>query len=150
MTLLSSNVVATAFIEQMAVVCPVGIVLPYAGHAAPDGWFLCDGQAVSRTTYAKLFTVIGEHFGVGDGSTTFNVPELSGRSVAGVDDMGTSTTTRKFLNNTLYASESYSVAAPTAMAGTQGGDMAMNFIIKHSNSLPSLSGTDSYPAAPAV
>lgn len=62
-----------------------GVVLPFAGSAAPAGWLLCHGQAVSRTTYAHLLTVIGTAYGVGDGSTTFNVPDLRGEFVRGVD-----------------------------------------------------------------
>ena len=67
---------------------PAGMVVPYAGTAAPSGWLLCFGQAVSRTTYAGLFATIGETYGAGDGSTTFNLPDLRGRVVAGKDDMG--------------------------------------------------------------
>jgi microcystin-dependent protein len=67
---------------------PPGCVLPYAGATAPDGWLLCHGQAVSRTTYADLFVAIGTVHGAGDGSTTFNVPDLRGRIAAGKDDMG--------------------------------------------------------------
>lgn len=67
---------------------PPGVVLPYAGSAAPSGWLICDGSAVSRTTYALLFAAISTTYGVGDGSTTFNVPDLRGRAVAGKDDMG--------------------------------------------------------------
>lgn len=52
---------------------------------APTGWLLCNGDAVSRTTYAALFAVIGTTFGTGDGSTTFNVPDFRGRVPAGVD-----------------------------------------------------------------
>lgn len=58
---------------------PAGIIMPFAGTAAPEGYLMCDGAAVSRTTYATLFAVIGTTFGTGDGSTTFNVPDLSGR-----------------------------------------------------------------------
>jgi microcystin-dependent protein len=65
-----------------------GTVLPFAGSAAPEGWLLCFGQAVSRTTYANLFASIGTSFGVGDGSTTFNLPDMRGRVAAGKDDMG--------------------------------------------------------------
>lgn len=65
-----------------------GTVLPYAGTTAPDGWLLCFGQAVSRTDFPNLFARIGTTFGVGDGSTTFNVPDLRGRVAAGKDDMG--------------------------------------------------------------
>lgn len=57
--------------------------------SAPDGWLLCDGRAVSRTTYADLFDALGTTYGVGDGSTTFNIPDLRGQVVAGLDDMGT-------------------------------------------------------------
>jgi microcystin-dependent protein len=67
---------------------PAGVVSPYAGASAPTGWLLCYGQAVSRTTYADLFTAISTTYGVGDGSTTFNLPDLRGRVAAGKDDMG--------------------------------------------------------------
>jgi microcystin-dependent protein len=67
---------------------PAGCILPYAGTAAPDGFLLCAGQAVSRAAYADLFAAIGTAYGAGDGSTTFNVPDLRGRVVAGKDDMG--------------------------------------------------------------
>lgn len=63
-----------------------GIVIPFAGTTAPHGWMLCDGSAVSRTTYAALFAVIGTTYGEGDGSTTFNIPDLSGRVVIGVSN----------------------------------------------------------------
>jgi hypothetical protein len=55
-------------------VVPIGCVMAYAGSSAPGGWLPCDGAAVSRTTYAALFAVIGATFGAGDGSTTFNLP----------------------------------------------------------------------------
>ena len=67
---------------------PSGAVLPYAGASTPTDWLLCAGQAVSRTTYAALFTAISTTYGVGDGSTTFNLPDLRGRVPAGKDDMG--------------------------------------------------------------
>ncbi|MDD5018230.1 MAG: tail fiber protein [Eubacteriales bacterium] len=55
----------------------------WAADTAPEGWLLCDGAAVSRTAYAALFAAIGTAFGSGDGSATFNVPELKGRVPAG-------------------------------------------------------------------
>jgi microcystin-dependent protein len=67
---------------------PVGVVNPFAGATAPSGWLLCFGQAVSRTLYPVLFNTISTSYGVGDGSTTFNVPDLRGRAVAGMDNMG--------------------------------------------------------------
>lgn len=72
----------------LANVTPVGSVLDYAGATAPTGWLLCYGQAVSRTTYAALFAVTGTTYGVGNGTTTFNIPDARGRVVAGQDDMG--------------------------------------------------------------
>lgn len=67
---------------------PIGVVLPYAGSSAPTGYLLCDGTAVSRMTYSALFSAIGTTYGTGDGSTTFNLPDLRGRVVAGKDNMG--------------------------------------------------------------
>ena len=67
---------------------PSGVVVPYAGSSAPTGWLLCGGQAVSRATYATLFTAISTTYGAGDGSTTFNLPDLRGRAPHGVDNMG--------------------------------------------------------------
>lgn len=55
---------------------PVGTVLVFAGSTAPTGYLLCDGSAVSRTTYSALFSVIGTTYGVGDGSSTFNLPNF--------------------------------------------------------------------------
>ena len=66
-------------------VMPVGCVIPFAGAAAPTGWLLCQGQAVSRTTYAQLFSVIGTTYGSGDGKTTFNLPDMRGRVAVGSD-----------------------------------------------------------------
>ena len=60
---------------------PIGTVEAYSGSTAPNGYLLCDGSAVSRTTYSDLFSVIGTTYGSGDGSTTFNLPNLKGRTV---------------------------------------------------------------------
>lgn len=75
---------------------PVGTLMPYAGAtaSAPTGWLMANGQAVSRTTYANLFTAIGEVYGAGDTSTTFNVPDLRGRTVFGHDAMASTTAGR--------------------------------------------------------
>ncbi|UGA46788.1 phage tail protein [Bradyrhizobium quebecense] len=55
---------------------PAGMMADFGGAAAPTGWLACDGQAISRTTYVDLFNAIGTTWGAGDGSTTFNVPNL--------------------------------------------------------------------------
>jgi len=63
---------------------PPGLMAPWAGvTTAPPGWLLCNGQAVSRTTYAALYDQLGTTYGSGDGSTTFNVPDLRGRVLIG-------------------------------------------------------------------
>ena len=67
---------------------PTGAYFPFAGSSAPSGYLLMYGQAVSRTTEADLFAVIGTTYGVGDGSTTFNLPDMRGRVPVGKDNMG--------------------------------------------------------------
>ena len=67
---------------------PAGAIFPYAGATAPTGYLLSFGQAISRSTYADLFSAISTTYGAGDGSSTFNVPDLRGRAVGGQDDMG--------------------------------------------------------------
>lgn len=64
---------------------PAGEVAAFARNTAPDGWLVCNGQAVSRTTYARLFAAIGTTFGAGNGSSTFNVPDLRGEFIRGWD-----------------------------------------------------------------
>jgi microcystin-dependent protein len=63
----------------------VGTIKPWGKTTAPSGYLLCDGTAVSRTTYAELFVVLSTTYGVGDGSTTFNVPQLQGKTPQGYD-----------------------------------------------------------------
>ena len=63
---------------------PIGSVKMYAGASQPNKWLICDGSAVSRATYAKLFAVIGTRYGAGDGVNTFNLPDFSGRTAIGV------------------------------------------------------------------
>jgi phage-related tail fiber protein len=65
---------------------PTGQIIYVALSSAPTGYLKANGAAVSRTTYAALFTAIGTTFGVGDGSTTFNVPDLRGEFIRGWDD----------------------------------------------------------------
>ncbi len=99
---------------------PIGALMPFAGSSAPTGWLLCYGQAVSRTTYAALFAVISTNYGSGDGSTTFNVPDLRGRALIGLDNLGGSAASR--------------VAAATSL-GQIGGAETMN--LSHSHTGPS-------------
>lgn len=64
----------------------VGALEAYAVSSAPPGWLRCNGAAVSRTTYSRLFAAIGTTFGSGDGVSTFNLPELRGEFIRGLDD----------------------------------------------------------------
>jgi microcystin-dependent protein len=70
---------------------PSGAVIAYAGPTTtiPSGWLICDGSAVSRTTYANLFAAVGTAWGNGNGSTTFNVPDMRGMFLRGVDSRTT-------------------------------------------------------------
>ena len=64
---------------------PLGTILPFGSANIPTGWLLCDGTAISRTTYSELFAVIGTAFGSGDGTSTFNVPDMTGKTAMGVE-----------------------------------------------------------------
>jgi microcystin-dependent protein len=74
---------------QPIVAVPTGSLMPFAGTTAPEYFLFCQGQAVSRTTYANLFSIIGTTYGVGDNSTTFNLPNLQGRMPVGRDSSQT-------------------------------------------------------------
>ncbi len=67
-----------------SVIMPAGVINIFAGSTAPDGYLICDGSEVSRTEYADLFAVIGTTYGEGDGSTTFNLPDLQSRIPVGI------------------------------------------------------------------
>jgi len=94
---------------------PTGAVMPFAGSTAPSGYLLCDGQAVSRITYSALFVVTGTTYGSGDGSTTFNLPDLRGRVAAGKDDMGGTAANRLTVTSGVIG----------ATLGAAGGDQRM-------------------------
>lgn len=66
-------------------ISPAGIITMYGGIVAPAGFLICDGSAISRTTYSALFVAIGTNYGVGDGSSTFNIPDLRGSFARGVN-----------------------------------------------------------------
>lgn len=75
-------------VVQNEVSIPAGSVTSFAGASIPSGWLLCNGQAVSRTGYADLFTAIGTLYGSGDGSTTFNCPDFRGAFLRGTGSHG--------------------------------------------------------------
>jgi hypothetical protein len=76
---------ANGLVKKVAPSSPVGEVITFAGATAPTGFLICNGSAISRTTYADLFVVIGTMYGVGNGTTTFNLPDLRGEFIRGFD-----------------------------------------------------------------
>lgn len=99
---------------------PVGSIIDYAGTSVPTGYLNCDGSAISRTTYVNLFTAIGTAWGTGDGSTTFNLPNLSRRTTIGSGGTATST-----ISNTVGStggSETHTLTTPEIPAHTHTYD----------------------------
>lgn len=99
----------------------IGFIQPFAGvyDKIPNGWFLCVGQAVSRIVYADLFVVIGTTYGAGDGSTTFNLPDLREVSLAGAAPTGAGTAGNK---NKKYVFDTTDVNPATGTVGNQTHD----------------------------
>lgn len=137
---------ATEVINKLV---PTGVILAYAGTAAPSGYLLCDGSAVSRTAFASLYSVIGISHGQGDGSTTFNVPDMRGRFIrgrdagAGRDPDASSRTAIQLGGNTgdtIGSLQGYATALPTTNFTT---DTAPD----HTHGVPSNDGTTSANAA---
>jgi hypothetical protein len=118
---------------------PTGVVNPYAGATAPAGWLLCFGQAISRTVYSTLFTAIGTTYGVGDGSTTFALPDMRGRAVAGQDDMGGTSANRLTfpaslgINGDILGAVGGNETPPSTSVGA-GGFQSANHAMLHSGS----------------
>jgi microcystin-dependent protein len=106
---------------------PSGVITQYGGSAAPTGWLLCDGTAVSRTTYASLFTALGTVYGVGDGSTTFNLPDLRGRVAVGkgtnaaVDTLGENDGVAEANRRPQHRHTAHAHTAPWQSNGNQPG-----------------------------
>lgn len=109
-----------------------GNIAPHAGAAVPAGYLQCDGAAVSRSTYAQLFSVIGTTYGSGDGSTTFNLPNTQGifLSGAGSQTIGGQTYTRALgvkendnfeAHSHFVAVNSYTSPATTSNVGSGDG-----------------------------
>jgi len=109
-----------------SVLMPAGAIMPYAGASAPTGYLFCDGNAVSRATYSDLFGIIGVTYGVGDGSTTFALPDLRGRVIAGQDNMGgssanTLTDAQADQLGGILGSETHTLTTAELAAHTHGG-----------------------------
>lgn len=91
-TLIAITFIIVSFSKPSYDPLPAGVTLPYGGTTAPSGYLLCDGTAVSRTAYAALFAILSTTYGSGDGSTTFNLPDLRQRFPMGKAASGTGST----------------------------------------------------------
>jgi microcystin-dependent protein len=120
---------------------PAGVIEFFAGTTVPPGWLACTGQAVSRTTYARLFGVVGTTYGSGDGSTTFNLPDLRQRFPLGKADSGTGSTlgsTGGSINHVhtgpshTHSGPSHSHTNPTNSSSGSHGHVASNAIVSGS------------------
>lgn len=105
------------YLDATSEVEPTGTVKMYAGAAAPAGYLPCQGQAVSRTTYAALFAVIGTGFGAGDGSTTFNLPDLRDRVPMGASASRALGSTGGSLSATTASAGTHTHGASSSSAG---------------------------------
>ena len=127
---------------------PSGALIMWPTGTAPSGWLLCNGQAVSRTLFAGLFAVIGTTFGVGDGSTTFNVPDYRDRMPIGSNTIAASVGATGGSKDAIVVSHSHTATASTEGAHNhvsgyaQGGAVAPRFGLR--------TGLDSQPYADAA
>ena len=99
---------------------PAGIVLPYAGSTAPDGWLLCDGAAINRTTYARLFAAISTTYGIGDGASTFNLPNTQGVFLRGAGSQTISSLTYTATRGTTQNDATAKKGLAATTSGTDG------------------------------
>ena len=89
--------------NNKTILIPTGGVIAYAASSIPEGWLLCNGSAISRVTYSELFSIIQTNFGVGDGSTTFNLPNYQGAFLRGAGTQTHSSITYGYLTGTTTA-----------------------------------------------
>ena len=124
---------------------PIGSIQPWLGASTPSGWLVCAGQAVSRSTYSSLFSVVSTRFGTGDGSTTFNVPDLQGYQVTGASSgLGSVDNTSTFRQGT---NSSETVAAHSTSAANHSHTLSYTAFTEtnhdetHSHSATASDGT---------
>jgi len=132
--------------QTVDTIVPAGGIMPYAGATAPSGWLLCGGQEVSRTTYSTLFSTIGTTFGAGDGSSTFNVPDLRDRFPLGDRDQGQSDAGRVSNYNTNLGDtggeDEHQLTEAEMPSHTHGLDLDSNYERNGGNTSSDFAGTD--------
>lgn len=129
MNLLGSAGTPAAARAALGAELEAGAMMPYARNTAPSGWLKANGALISRTTYAALFAAIGTTFGVGDGSTTFAVPDMRGEFLRGWDDGRGIDAGRVFgsAQTDAFKSHTHSWDLAIATAGASGG--AVNVVV---------------------
>lgn len=139
----SAKIATTAFVQTLIAtvtkaIVPVGLIAPYVGTSAPTGWVLCDGRQLSQTTYSALYAIIGTSHNTG-GETTgfFRVPDMRGRVVAALDNMGGTAASR--------------LTAITSILGANGGTESVTLtsaqIPAHTHAINTLPGGNAAGAA---
>jgi microcystin-dependent protein len=119
-----------------------GMIVGFGNSTAPTGWLACDGSAVSRTTYAKLFTAISTTWGVGDGSTTFNLPDLRETALVGIGTRGSGVTAHDTYTIGQFKDDQmqghlHSLNTIYATQGSPGGNSIPGSSTTHDQELPS-------------
>ena len=124
----------------------VGAIKPWGKATAPVGYVLCDGAAISRTTYADLFAIISTTYGAGDSSTTFNVPDLQGKSPQGYDGNtynlagtgGANTVTVAVTNNQAVTATSTDTLAVTVTGSISNTSVTTAQLASHTHNVPGM------------
>jgi microcystin-dependent protein len=141
---------------------PTGSVTAFAGASAPSGYLMCDGSELSRETYSSLFSIIGTTYGTGNGTTTFNVPNLKGRMPVGLDSSQTEfnslgliggakqhTLTSNEMPSHTHTQNEHNHTATTASAGSHGHSAGTDSQGLHSHSTSLYNNTGAYASGTA-
>ena len=127
---------------------PTGAVNTFAMNSAPTGWLSCDGSLVSRATYSGLFSIVGTLYGVGDGSTTFTLPDLRGEFVRGFDAGRGADSGRTFGSSQTDEFKSHSHTFPAYQSTTNiahNGAGTGSTHLRSTQSVSSTGGTETRP-----
>ena len=129
-------------IDDINDIIPAGAVMAFAMSTEPTGWMECDGAAISRTTYAALFAAIGTTYGVGDGSTTFNLPDLRAEFIRGWDNARGVDTGRALGSAQLDAFQGHHHDLDYPNTGASGGALTVTLQTAASSNILSNTATD--------
>ena len=140
----TSQLATTAFVATAAgLSVPAGSVITYAGSSAPAGWLKCNGAAISRSTYSALFAVVGSTYGPGNGTSTFNLPDLRGEFVRGWDDARGIDATRAIgtAQGESYLSHAHSISDPGHTHGAADAGHAHSYTTSNTNNQAAAGGS---------